>query len=69
MAYHSGYGVHGAWGGWGAADPPVESGRRGPFTLRERGGRDRCPGWWVSLGFLPSATRQRVPDFALSAQS
>lgn len=56
MAYHSGYGAHGACGGRGAARSP-----------RGKGRLPAAPGWRVSLGFLPSSTRQRVLDFALSA--
>lgn len=72
MAYHSGYVAHGAWGaGWAGAraDRPEECRLRGPLTLRERGGRDRCPGRRMSFRLLPRKTVQRVLNFALSAQT
>lgn len=58
-----------AWGGRGAvrradggsaAQPAHPMGGWQPFPL---------PGRRMSFGFLPHATVQRVPDFALSAQS
>lgn len=46
MAYHAGYGAHGAWGAGRAGRGPT--GQRevsgAARLLRERGGRDRCPG-------------------------
>lgn len=53
--------------GGARTDQPEEGRRRGPLTLRERGGRDRCPEWQMSLGFLHRETQQRVLDFALLA--
>lgn len=57
MAYHSGYGAHGAWRAWG------ELGAARPGQLD----RERWP--WAYLPgatFCPRVILQRVPDFALS---